>query len=142
MRKPKPSSLPEPDWGRHRKGGLLHAWEPSGAAGRRTLCGVIDIDYAERPSRRGRRCPGCVKRAADPRADIGRLLASSWPRGVTFKAIRKASCTKNHDRIVAALKAMERDRLVYSTEAGHYELWSARRVLVEAHGRHYGMVTF
>jgi hypothetical protein len=154
-RKKKQTPLPDVEWGRHRKGALLHAWrdqrgsrkyedeggeEQLARYDRVTLCGAVDIEGHERPSRRGRRCKRCVARAADPRARIGTYLAYAWPHAITLNEVVRISNTKNVDRNQEALKAMETDALVFRSECGLVERWSARRALVEAHGRAYAVM--
>lgn len=145
--------LPEPEWGRKRKGAPLHAWkDQSGSYSQRneegelvwatyhriTLCGLVYVEGHERPSRRGRRCKSCVKRTADPRPGIGRALALGWPRAKSLAALRLIANTKDEDRIMAALTAMETDHLVFRSAVGGRYVWTARRALVERHGVTYG----
>lgn len=152
-RRKKPTPLAEPEWGRHRRGALLHAWRDKRGArydydgdwnrvareyDRVTVCGLVDVVGHERPSRRGRRCRRCLEYTRDPRPEIAKKVAAAWPRAVTIGEIR-ASVGMVPDRLREALRAMEEDHQIWRSDENDVERWTARRGLVEAHGGTFGM---
>lgn len=143
--------MDEIEWGRHRPTGPTHAWERTSDDRRRSLCGHIPERWTdptpEWVDERTYRCLHCLRvvrlleERDSEREKLERHLGHAWPHGLTMTWIRDyiGWPAEHAARMVADLEA---DGLVFVYESpGGRRRITARRILVEAVGRTYGMAS-